>query len=178
MTEEERLEKIAALKKKFAYQMLKTPSNAFAAASKVFSKRDEVYYASLYWPDDPEVLFYKEDILNNSPEEEFMPTKMAWAKKIHNWIDELDEFGRYQMEAKERLVGSKIYAELRGWTNDEQKVSNPVDKNTLNLVVNFVSPDSKENIKTIEASPIVDTDADEVFNSLPVEINFVAPKER
>jgi len=178
MTEEERLEKIAALKKQFAYHLLKTPGNTFAVASKVFSKREDVYYASLYWPEDQEVLFYKEEIRNNAPEDEFMPTKMAWAQKINDWIDERDEYGRYEMEARDRIAGGKFYAELRGWTKDEENVSNLPSKNTLNLTVNFVSPDSKENIKTIEASPIVDTEPEDVFNSLPVEINFVAPKER
>lgn len=96
------------LKKQFAYEWLKEPSNAYAAALKI-TQRDTFAAMQIVnnWCYDPEVVEFKRQLNEEHGEEHFLPSKFQAARDL---IDRARNNPFADFEKSYKLV-----AEMLGW---------------------------------------------------------------
>lgn len=102
----------ADLKERFVRAWLREPDTFKAALSVLPSSNPRTtgwaLHISSEWPDDPEVLELKADILEEEGEDEFLPTKAELAKRVYERAEET----RNPDDAQKLY---KLYAEIRGF---------------------------------------------------------------
>lgn len=113
-------------KRQFAYALLKNPSSCFEAASAVFPlDPSTALKISNIWPNDIDVVRYQHEILEQQGQEEFLPTKVDFLKKIWERMEQ-----PYPLTDNDDFVKlANLYAKSRGFIEENKKDSG----NTFNI---------------------------------------------
>lgn len=112
-------------KKRFAEALLRNPAfSPFQAALTLFpADPGAALKASDMWATDPAVIMYKEELLAEKGEKEFLPTKEEFLGKIWSKLD------REHIDAADFVKLSDIYAKVRGFYPDPK-----AQQTNLNIV--------------------------------------------
>lgn len=98
------------LKKRFAAELLKNPSEPFIAACAVFGDdTGKALNASARWPRDPEVVAYMAQAVDVNGEMAYLPSKAALARAA--W----DLSNNEKICVEDRLKAMRLYADVRGF---------------------------------------------------------------
>lgn len=124
-----------ALKDAFALAWLKTPSDPFKAAISVFGPIDvgKALRAADEWVKDEYVINRKAQLVAESGQEAFLPTKAELALKVMSVADE----SRF---ADDKIKALRLYAEIMG------HIEKPDNKSKGNGQANLVITDQDANL--------------------------------
>lgn len=148
------------LKKQFAEYLLFHPNDTKGAAELV-SNGDygKVFVREKNWPSDPDVRAHQQKLIAEKGERYFIPTR---EQVIHNlWarVNAKTVQGSFMMEDKDMIAATRLIGELAGYVGKSAEAEGNFTKivnQTLNI--NFVEPENKIDTKTIDVSPIVDSE--------------------
>lgn len=162
------------LKAAFGIELAKDHANAFIAACVVFPKETQkALYASTQWLNDPIVIEAKENYNEAvKPEEKILDKDQLSLKLLAFSEDKIDYNGNlvYSAQAKDRLKALELYAKIRGFINDKAEINNTINNSNRFMEIKFVEPEKKENVKTIEHSPIQE---ENILENSPIELKLV-----
>lgn len=117
-------------KKRFAKEFLKTPSDPFKAALVVFPNNTaRALRVANEWPNDPEVLSIKAEVLEDVGEMNLLPSKADLARSI--W----DKMQEEHTSVEDFTKLGKLYADVRGFIEKPQTNINNNVQNVSNRVM-------------------------------------------
>lgn len=158
-----------ANKKLFGIELAKC-NEAFEAASSLFKDLPTVLWVSRHWATDPVCLASRDLYLKTIALDVPTLDKTQLAAKVLKFAEEKDtQTNRYLVEAKDRLGALRLYSDIMGYTG---KID--IDASTKNITnkamtVVFVSPDKKDEPKTINQIPNTKS---EILNNETSPINI------
>jgi len=111
-----------ALKVEFARMLLKTPEEAFKIALLMFpNNNNRALRVAMEWPTDEVVKAAQTELLNESGEDAFLPTKAEFAREL------LDKMHAAWIATEDYIKVAKLYADIRGF------VQKPVQQTNIDL---------------------------------------------
>ncbi len=120
------------LKQQFARELLKTPTEAFKVASRLFGDdTGRALTISHRWPHDPEVLGFMQAAIEDMGDMHFLPTKAEAARAA--WEMSQDP----RLPADERLKAMRLYSDIRGYIERQGGITvnqNNITQNKVMLV--------------------------------------------
>lgn len=171
------LDNLQRLKKAFAAELIKSPREPFRAAARIFSNPRTAYDCSLHWPNDPEVMRYKRELINDiKGPDALLPTRFELAYKMLNMAEEVNEFGMYTLEGRDRISAIKLTAELLQYLG--KAAEEAIQHNNYgvkNLTIQFVNPQENngDNARVIDMAASVDSEPQNIVDALPIALSFV-----
>lgn len=124
-------------KRQFAELLLKSPGDPFAAANALFPANiQRAMRVAMEWPNDPEVIEAQKEMLDDSGEMGFLPTKGDLARLV--W----DMAKNTALDVEDRIKASKLYAEIRGFV--EKPSTGPIVNVSQNRVMVIQSQGSDD----------------------------------
>lgn len=115
---------LANYKRSYAYSLLKNPEDSFKAALEIFPlDKSAAIKISNIWPNDPDVVMFMREILDQRGEDEFLPSKNDLLKKV--W----DQLENKYLEPSDFVKLADQYAKLRDFYPEVKK-----DTSSINIV--------------------------------------------
>jgi hypothetical protein len=122
-------------KRRFAVELLRTPTAPFEAAQRTFPGNITLaIFKSVSWPQDPEVLQYINELTETRAPLDLLPTKDALGRAV---FDLVHDMGR-KMDVKERLAGYRLYGEIMGFIDKKGENAGGVNVSVQNNIGNKV----------------------------------------
>jgi len=121
-----------ALKKKFAYELLKAPKDSLKIARELLTTPNDIsniynvgkaLKISQLWPVDPVVIAEKEKLLRDNGAKHFLPSKEEFAREVLDVARSAGDF-----DTKHKFF--KLYAESQGFI---EKPTTNITSNTQNI---------------------------------------------
>lgn len=163
------------LKTQFAVALCEG-NKPFEAACLVFGKEtNKALWASTNWLNDPVVIQAKQEFSKVEDDTPKILDKTELSLRLLSFSEEKVIYNGnevYAAEAKDRLSALKLYAEIQGFVNNKTEINNTVNNNNRLLEIKLVEPEKKENVKTIEHSPVNEDEIDILENS-PIKLKLV-----
>ena len=126
-------------KRRFAVELLKSPSDPFKAALAVFAPDTGTAMAKAsVWPSDPEVKGYMTEALEEVGDMHFLPGKADLSRAI--W----DIVANNTLSVDDRLKAMRLYGDLRGFIEKQGTIINNNNNMTSNKVMLVKSHESNE----------------------------------
>lgn len=111
-------ETVLHYKREYAFALLKSPDDNLKAASEVFPQDPGVALKiSNIWTNDNQVIFFQKEILEQYGEDEFLPTKNDFLKKVWDRMNKTNDDSDF-------VKLSDIYAKTRGFYPEINKNKN------------------------------------------------------
>lgn len=149
-------ENILEAKRKFALELLKTPTNAFMAAKAVFPENSgQALYVSTLWVTDADVLRFQEEAREDLGDGHFLPKKADLAREA--WLLATTN----TIAVDDRLKAMRLYADIQGYIEKQGTVvNNNILTNNKVMVVKSYETDEEWANKLSEQQTKLITDAD------------------
>lgn len=136
------------LKREFAYALLKNPSSCLDAALAVFPfDTSTALKVSDIWPNDPMVVRYQHEILQQEGEEQFLPSKTEFLTKIWDRINQPNPI----TDNDEFVKLATLYGKARGFIEEKgtQATSINIGESAKVMIVTNAGTDDEWQAKAI-----------------------------
>jgi hypothetical protein len=134
------------LKRRFALELMRTPSEPFNAARRVFpGDITEAIFKAQSWPVDPDVQAFIKELTSRQPDDGgILPTKDHLARMLWDLATDTTK----KVDTRDRLTAFKLYGELRGFIDKSGagtnvNITNAISNKVL-VVKDFGSDDDWE----------------------------------
>ncbi len=170
----------ADLKKLFAVEWAKNPTNPFEAALVIFKvDTGKALWVSKYWLTDPIVIAAKDVYLENLNLDKPLLDKNQLAAKVLQLAEEKTQDGtRYIHAAEDRLKALKLYSDIVGYTGKvDIDASTKIFKDNQ-ITLRFVDPDpeppvKEDNLKIIDQTPNKNSKNLNEDHPSPIELRLI-----
>lgn len=141
------------LKKQFARELLKTPTEPFKVASRLFGDdTGRALQVSHRWPHDPEVIGYMQTAIEDMGDLHFLPSKAEAARAA--WELSQDQ----KLDTDNRLKALRLYADIRGYIERQGGITvnqNNITQNKVMVVKDHGSNSDWENAAAAQQAKLI-----------------------
>lgn len=143
------------LKQQFARELLKTPTEGFKIASRMFDgDAGRALVVSNRWPHDPEVLGFMAAAIEDMGDMHFLPTKAETARAAWELSQDL------KLPIDERLKALRLFSDIRGFIERQGGITvnqNNITQNKVMLVKDHGSNAEWEHAAASQQSRLIES---------------------
>lgn len=153
MAQDIKIDNETELKQQFARELLKTPTEPFKVAARIFGDdTGRALQVSHRWPHDPEVLGYMAAAVDEMGDLHFLPTKAEAARAA--WELSQDQ----KLDTDNRLKALRLYADIRGYIERQGGITvnqNNITQNKVMVVKDHGSNSEWENAAAAQQAKLI-----------------------